>query len=61
MTPILHRVTCPECERRVIGEIASGLARFKCPDCGRRIWVGCNGNETRVLMIDRPPAKVLAS
>lgn len=43
-------VACPRCERPKVGELYSGVARFKCPGCKALVMAGRDkGGEVRIL------------
>lgn len=51
-------IECPSCNG-VAAEVAfKGRARVKCPTCGTRLLIAANGDLTRVLLADRPKARL---
>lgn len=59
MNIVFHPVRCPQCDR-VVGEIATGLSRYKCRPCKRRIEAVSDGREMLITFVDTP-LKVLAT
>ena len=49
------------CDEVLFDGYFKGIVRIRCRQCGQRVWIGSNGDETRLLGNDRPKRNIVKS